>query len=520
MTSATLIRTPSTGNGPKRRSQGARVCRFVEQHCVLTNGEWIGQPFKLQAWQRRVIYELFEVNDDNLRRYRWALLGVPKKNGKTELAAALALYFLLGDGEPAPLVVCAAASDEQADLVYGAAKTMVTMSPTLSQICTPFDKEILVPSSPGAKLQRVAAVAGTNDGKNIHAVVCDELHEWQGDKGEKVWNVLTNGTGARRQPMVLQITTAGYDLETVCGRQYQYGQRVRSGEVADFRYYFHWVEAPEASDHRDPAAWEAANPSFGTLVHAPFFEDQISKKTESVFRRYFLNQWVASADLWLPFGAWDACRSGLELDPALPTYAGIDVALRNDSTAVVLAQRQAHEDGERTVVRARVWENPYPDGDPRHGDWKLNIFEVEEHLKAVREQFPEPSTEIDDELKPGPEFAYDPAYFHRSAALLEGDGLAMVEFPQHDSRMIPASQNLYQLVSEGRIAHDGDPVLRRHVENAIADQKPRGWRLTKPKGSRRKIDAAIALAIATYRATTTDTVGEPSVYETESLLVI
>jgi phage terminase large subunit-like protein len=105
----------------------------VEQYTCFTNGEWIGRPFRLQPWQRRLIYELFEVNDDDLRRYRWALVGVPKKNGKTELAAALALYFLLGDDEPSPLVVCAAASDEQADLVYGAAKTMVTMSPILSQ---------------------------------------------------------------------------------------------------------------------------------------------------------------------------------------------------------------------------------------------------------------------------------------------------------------------------------------------------------------------------------------------------
>lgn len=515
MTNATLSKTLSTPNGPKRRSQGARVIRFIESHTVLTNGQWIGQPFRLQAWQRRLIYELFEVGDDDLRRYRWALVGVPKKNGKTELAAALALYFLLGDDEPSPLVVCAAASDEQADLVYGAAKTMVTMSPTLSQICTPFDKEILVPSKPGAKLQRVAAVAGTNDGKNIHAVICDELHEWQGDKGEKVWNVLTNGTGARRQPMVLQITTAGYDLETVCGRQYEYGKRVRSGEVNDPRYYFHWTEAPESCDHRSPEAWEAANPSFGTLVHPQFFEDQLSKKTESVFRRYFLNQWVAGADLWLPYGAWDACLSDLELDEGLPAHVGVDVALRNDSTAVVVAQRQ----DERIVVRAKVWENPFPEGDPRHAEWKLNIFEVEEHLKELRERFPEPACEIDGALMPGPEFAYDPAYFHRSAAVLEGEGLAMVEYPQHDSRMIPASQNLYQMVAEGRIAHDGDPTLKRHVENAVADQKPRGWRLTKPKGSRKKIDAAIALAIAAHRAQTAAP-PEPSVYESESLLVI
>jgi phage terminase large subunit-like protein len=141
------------------------------------------------------------------------LIGVPKKNGKPELAAALGLFFLLADGEPAPLVVCAAASEEQAYLGFEAAKTMCSLSPYLAAVTERFQKEILVPSIPGAKLKRVAAAAGTNDGQNIPAVICDELHEWTGDKGEKVWTVLTNATGARQQPLVLQITTAGYDLE-------------------------------------------------------------------------------------------------------------------------------------------------------------------------------------------------------------------------------------------------------------------------------------------------------------------
>lgn len=518
--SQTVTEKPLTPSG-KRRSQGGRVIRFIERHCVHPDGMWIGQPIKLEPWQRRMILELFEAEEDGSRKHRWALVGIPKKNGKTTLAACLALYFLLADGEPAPLVVCAAASDEQADLAFGSAKAMVRMSPTLSQLCTAFDKEIQVKDQPGARLRRVAAVAGTNDGQNIHAAILDELHEWNGARGENVWNVLTNGTGARRQPMVLQITTAGYDLDgTVCGRQYQYGKRVAAGEVDDPRYFFHWNEAPEGADHRDPEVWRAANPNYGVTVHEAFFRDQLTKKTESVFRRYFLNQWVAGAELWLPFGAWEACRSPLELDPALPTYAAVDVALRNDSTAVVLAQRQHLEMGERTVVRAKVWENPYQEGHHLHESWRLNIFEVENYLREVYGQFPEPSTEIDGDIKPGPEFAYDPAYFHRSADVLEGDGLAMVEYPQHDSRMIAASQNLYQLVVEGKLAHNGDPVLKRHVENAVADQKPRGWRLTKPKGARRKIDAAIACAIAAFRAQSEPPGSGRSAYEDSGLLVI
>lgn len=517
MTTVTL--TPSSPS-TKKRSKGPAVVRWVQQNCVFTNGMWIGQPFRFLTWQKRLIYQLFEIGDDGLRRYRWCLLGVPKKNGKTELAAALALYLLIADGEPAPLIVCAAASDEQADLVFGAAKRMCELSPTLSLVTERYDKEILVPSIPGAKLKRVAAAAGTNDGQNIFACFADELHEWTGPKGEAVWNVLTNGTGARRQPLIFQTTTAGYDIEgTVCGRQYTYGQKVERGEIDDPHYLFRWYEAPggQGANHRDPAIWEAANPSYGVLVHPEFFEDQLGKKLENVFRRYFLNQWTESETAWLPFGAWDACTTkDLDLDPALPVRIGIDVALRNDSTAVVVAQRQ----GERTVLRSRVWSNPYPEGHAQHDEWELNIFEVEQHLMELRAAFPVPATEIDGRLMPGPEFNYDPAYFQRSAQLLEGNGLAMVKYPQHDGYMIPASQGLYQLVVERKIAHDGDPILAAHVAAATADQKPRGWRLTKPKGSRKKIDAVIAAAIAAHRAQEPSPQPRRSVYEDHGLVTV
>jgi phage terminase large subunit-like protein len=443
---------------------------------------------------------------------------VPKKNGKTELAAALALYFLLADGEPAPLVVCAAASEEQADLVFEAAKTMCALSPYLAAVTERFQKEILVPSIPGAKLKRVAAAAGTNDGQNIHVVICDELHEWQGDKGEKVWTVLTNATGARQQPLVLQITTAGYDLEgTICGKQYTHGCGVRDGTVQDPGYYFHWVAAPPESDYRDPEVWRAANPSYGTLVHEAFFRDQLSKKTESVFRRYFLNQWVASEEIWIPYGVWDRCQSDLELDPDRPVYVGIDIARNIDSSALVVAQQQA----DRIVLRATVWQNPYPESHSLHDSWRMNNALVMDRCRELYAAFPEPACAIDGERMPGPLFAYDPWRFRPEAEALTGEGLALVEFPQNDARMIPASQAFYEAILKGRVAHDGDPVLKRHVEQVTADQKPRGWRMSKPVGSARKIDAAIAAAIALYCAETTPPPAEErSVYEDHDLIVI
>jgi phage terminase large subunit-like protein len=478
------------------RTSGFFVIRWIESNCVHTNGEWIGKHFRLLPWQKRFILRLFTQDEDGERQYRWSLLGVPKKNGKTELAAALALYFLIGDGEPSPFVVCAAASEDQADLVFGAAKTMCELSSTLAPITERWDKEITVPSIPGAKLRRVAAAAGTNDGLNISALVCDELHEWVGRKGEQVWNILTNAFGARRQPMVLQITTAGYDKETVCGRQYDKGRAIERGEIQDERFLFEWWEAEAGANHREPATWAACNPSYGVLVHEDFFADQLTKKTEAVYRRYFQNEWTQTEEIWVPHGVWERCQSSLELDPSLPLRVGIDIGLKHDSAAVACAQLVEG----RLVCRTRVWSNPYPREHSQHHQWRLNIAEVENYLAALYERFKVPATEIDGKVIPGPEFSYDPHFFERSAQILEGNGLAMVEYPQSDARMIPASQNLYELIVTGRLAHDGDATLRAHIHNVVADEKPRGWRMSKPRGTRKHIDAAIALGIAALRA--------------------
>jgi phage terminase large subunit-like protein len=481
---------------PARPTRGYDVIRWIEAHCRFTTGQWAGEPFRLLPWQKRLILELFELGPDGRRRYRWAYVQTPKKSGKTETAAALALWFLIGDGEPSPLVVCAAASDDQADLVFNAAKRMSELSPTLSAVTERYDREILVPSLPGAKLKRVAAAAGTNDGQNISAVIADELHEWTGPKGEAVWNVLTNGTGARRQPMVFQITTPGFDLDTVAGQQYEYALAVQRGEVDDRRFYSFLAGAPDGADWRDPAIWEAANPSYGVTVQREFFEDQAKKKTESVFRRYFLGQWVAAETLWLPIGAWDACRSTVGLDPKLPLYVGIDMASTEDTTAVVMAQNV----GERTVVRARFWANPYPHGDSRRHSWHLDVDEVSAYLRELRVRFPEPATRIDGRNRPGPAFGFDPWAMRYEAERLALEGLSMIEFHQNDARMVPAATTLYDLVVSGRLAHDGDPTLAWHIGNVVPRERgEHSWRITRGSPSR-KIDGAIAAAMAVHQA--------------------
>lgn len=516
---------------PVGKTRGQVAVRWIEAHCVHTNDRWLGKPFRLLLWQKWVLLALFTVGADGVRVVRWALIGIAKKNGKTELAAALALFFAFGpsgvDGEPEPaaLVVVAAGSDDQADMVFGAAKTMVEQSATLSRICEAYESEILCPSLPGSKVVRVAAAAkrtsSTLDGKNIYVVICDELHCWEGPQARVVWDTLTNGGVTRRQPLVLQITTAGFDPETICGEQYAYGKAVAAGEVVDPGFFFWWVEPPADADHSDPAVIEAANPSFGHIMQLPFYLDQLTKKTAAVFKRYFLNMWTESAETWLPEGAWDAGDVGpFEFDTVAPMWTGTDSATKHDSAAHVRAQWHDCDPGCRAYVdggptrklrlSAKVWERPWDPATRRPVEgWKLPIAEIENELRGYHRDFELASC------------GYDPALFERSAQQLEAEGLPMEEVPQSDARMVPAAQQLYQLIVDGQVEHDGNDVFTRHMRAAVAVQArggDGGWRLKKG-AAKRKMDAAIAAAIAALLA------GQPfesgaSVYETQGITVV
>jgi phage terminase large subunit-like protein len=483
-------------------TMGHYVISFIENHCVLTDSHYAGDPFKLMDWQKRYLLEQFEVVESNgewRRKKKWGLVGIPKKNGKTEIGAAIGTYLAVDDEEPSPKVVCAAASDDQANLLFGAATKIVDWSPTLSQFAETKHKHIVFETGDMAEgeLRRVAAVAGSNDGKNLSGVLIDELHEWVVPKSRAVFTVLTQGGGARRQPINIMITTAGSDEDSICYELYEHGLNVRSGEVEDDSFYFLWFEAPVDSDYRDPKTWEAANPSWGLILKQEFYEDIITKRSESEFCRYFLNRWMEADDIWEAASLWPPLEGDINLRDDLATYIGIDIGRRHDTAAVVTTQW----DGEQLHVKSKFWTNPHPPGSPRYHDWSLNVGDVEAYLKEEFERYPEPSlTDEDGYREPGPVFLYDPHFFVRSAELLEGEGLSMVEFPQSDTKMVPASQNIFELIKTSAVVHDGNEVLTKHMRSVVAKFKERGWRISRPEGSRKHIDGAVALAMAAYAA--------------------
>jgi phage terminase large subunit-like protein len=456
------------------------VCRWIETHCRLTSGGAAGKPFRLLDWQREVIRGVFEIDRaTGLRRRRWAYVSTAKKSGKTELAAAAGLYLLIGDEEPDALVVCAAANEDQADLVFDAAKTMCATSPTLSAITERYDREIVVPSAPGgARLRRVAAVAGANDGMNLHGVICDELHEWTGPKGRSTWDVLTNGIVARKQPLVFQITTAGWDEETICFEQYDYGRKVAAGELEDPSFFFSCREADKGADHRDPAAWQQANPSYGITVNEDAYRDLLSKKSENVFRRYYLNNWTAAEEAWISPAEWDACQGHVEIDAETPVFVAVDFGRTRDSSAVVTAGFI----DDNLHVEARIW-TPRPDEPVR-------VLEVERYVSEVAQR------------RRVMQLAFDRYGFYEAAERLEEEGLLAVVFEQHDRPMAEASTTLFNLIREGRVVHSGDPLLRSHVLAARGVETTSGYRIQKRKIGAKPIDAAVALGMAAQRAIT------------------
>lgn len=492
---------PSAG---KITSRGGAVCRWIEQHCIHTKGKWSRQPFRLLPWQKRYIVQLFEIDPTTKRRkIRESYLRVPKKNGKTELIAAIACYCAQADTEPAPEVYVAANSDEQADLIFGAAKFMCENSPTLSRITERFAKEIHFQRLDGTtgKIRRLSATVGTNDGLNVSHALFDELHEFTASKGAAMYDVVTNGTAAREQPLIIEISTAGYDEESLEYAKYQYGLKVNAGEIDDPTFLFVNFEAPPGADYRDLSAWAIANPSWGITVHESYAEDQIRKKSEGIVRRYNLNQQTETAEAWLPLGAWEACRvDGFDwgmspyldgepwdgplvqdrpFDPDLPVIGGWDAARKRDATAVIALQRR---DG-RVYAKSWIWERPLnpANGQPDES-WKTPTTEV---MNVIRE------------LHGAYDFrcGYDSWGIKESVDTLVSEGVVMVEVPQTNSRMIPATEYLYELINDGTFAHDGDPLYARHMRNAVTRVTPNGIRVDKMK-TRRPQDACIATIIA------------------------
>jgi phage terminase large subunit-like protein len=472
-----------------KRGDGEFAADFISALCRITKESVAGpsgSPLVLRPWQRHLLDHVYARRADGRYRHRQALIGVARKNGKSALGAGLALHGLVA-GPPGGEVYSCAADKEQARIVFGTAKRMVEMEPDLAEVITPY-KDVLEVKSTGSIYRCLSAEAFTKEGLNPTATVFDEVHA---QPNRELWDVMALAMGARPEPLMIGITTAGVrsdstGKDSLCYSMYQYGQKVARGEIADPSFFMAWWEPrrPQA-DHRAVSTWREANPGFDDLVSREDFESGVLKTMEPEWRTKRCNQWVSSAETWMPAGKWDACADERPVPDGAEVVLGFDGSFSNDSTALVVIQVPEGEDERPHIDVVECWEKP-PDAGQ---DWRVPVMAVEEQIRSACRRW---------QVR---EIVCDPARWARTYAVLEEEGLPIVEYPQSPQRMIPATQRFYEAVLNGTLTHSGDPRLARHVDNCTIYTDSRGSRLRKDaKNSPRKIDLAISAVMGYDRA--------------------
>lgn len=501
--------------GAKR---GLRFDRAAAEHGLQffgflkhSKGEWAGKPFGLLPWEQFVLWCLFGWRrEDGLRRFRTAYIEVPRKNGKTSLIAGLGLYLLVADGEPGAEVYSAATKRDQAKLSWGEAVRMVKASPALSRMVQHWKSgDTLTVEATASKFQPLGADADTMDGLNVHGALIDELHA---HRTRAVVDVLETATGARRQPLQVEITTAGFDRASVCWEHHEYSRQVAEGTIADDTWFAYVAAADDGDDWTSPETWEKANPSYGVTVKA----DDLERKCEqarkmpaqqNAFRRLHLNQWTQQSDRWIDLSLWDANGSTVD-EEALAgreCYGGLDLSSVSDLTAWVMAFPDP-ADLERLDVLARFWcpqsrlEDSTNKYQPQYLMWAREGLLQVTSGNAVDYGFIKRQILEDAERFALCNLNVDRLFQGYQVSMeLQDEGLEVFGMGQGFISMAAPMREFERRLLAKRINHGGNPILRWMADNVAVRQDPAGNLKVDKATSQGKVDGIVALVMALDR---------------------
>ena len=488
-----------------------RMCDIVE-HFPHIHGIWAQHQKRLQLepWQAFILTTVFgwKATETNARRFRIVYIEVPRKNAKSTLSSAVGLYLLACDSEQGGYVVSAANTREQAKLVFRDAQMMARKEAGFRMA---FGVEVLahtiVQENTASRFEALSAEHSNLDGLNLHAALVDELHA-HNTRG--LWDVLATATGSRMQPLIWAITTAGFNRASVCYDQRNYVIDVLQGRATDDTYFGVIYTIDDDDDKWEESTWQKANPNYGVSIHP---EDMRSKAKRAMqmpseqtsFLTKHLDVWVNAATMWLPVGAWDKCA-----DPTLdiedfahqPCYIGIDLALRSDLAAIVVAFPPVERGRDHWVVFGHYYlpEETINRSENTH----YQSWETAGQLTGT----PGAVTDFDYLLDTlcdtcarfdVKEIAYDPFDAGPLIVSMEKRGLRKaVECRQTAPNMSPAMVELEGLVIGKKLRHDGDPVLAWMSSNVKVE---RSGDLIKPvkDSDEKKIDGMVALLMCILR---------------------
>lgn len=497
-----------------------------------TKGTWWKQPFELIDWQEQIIRDLFGVLKPNgYRQFNTAYIEIPKKMGKSELAAAVALYLTCADGEERAEVYGCAADRNQAKIVYDVAVDMVRLCPSLNKrvkILQSQKKLVYLPTN--STYQVLSADVANKHGFNTSGVIFDELHT---QPNRKLYDVMTKGSGdARMQPLYFLITTAGTDTNSICYEVHQKAEDIIAGRKIDPTFYPVIYGADESDDWTDPKVWKKANPSLGITVGIDKVEAacESAKQNpgeENAFRQLRLNQWVKQAVRWMPMDKWDACA--FPVDPeeleGRVCYGGLDLSSTSDITAFVLVFPPRDEE-DKYVVLPYFWlPEETLDLRVRRDHVPYDVWEKQDLIETtegnvIHYGFIEKFIENLGERYNIREIAFDRWGAVQMVQNLEGMGFTVVPFGQGFKDMSPPTKELMKLVLEKRIAHGGNPVLRWMMDNIYIRRDPAGNIKADKEKSTEKIDGAIAMIMGLDRAIRGGNDNGESVYDSRGILFL
>lgn len=468
---APLWHTPRTSTS----TDGEGVALFAETFMVASKGMKSGQLLSFAEWQRWQLNWALERNERGLLRYRQAILGEPRKTGKSLKGSAIALFYLVGVPDLGRELYSVAGDRQQAKLVFGEARWQVLNNPRLSAECKVF-RDAIEHTATGSVYRVLSSDAKLAQGYNPFLCVFDEVHVQANDE---LWEAMRQGAGARPESLLLGITTAGdYRDDALLTRLYDYGIKVSTGEVEDSSFGFAWWQAPDGCDYRDEAMWARANPNLALgLADIEEMRSTVASSPENVVRRYRLNQMVRLAgSAWMDMDAWGKCaEADRVVEPGTQIVMAFDGSVTSDATALVGMTLDGH------LFVIGCWEDDYSD------DWMVPRDEVEAAIEDAFDLYDVRAFQCDT--------AYWLAEFQRWQ---EQYGRRIVlDFTMSNARAVPAVQELYAAVKDQGISHSNDPRLNRHMANAVVYETPRGITIKKQsKDSKHKIDLAMAACMA------------------------
>lgn len=499
-----------------------RAVKFIN-NLKHTKGVWHGVPFDLLPWQDEIITDIFgTVKENGFRKYNTAYVEIPKKNGKSEIAAAIALYLTCADSEWGAEVYGCAADRQQASIVFDVAVDMVDQCPALKKRIKPIiSQKRLVYMPLGSFYQVLSSEAFSKHGLNVHGVIFDELHA---QPNRELFDVMTKGSGdARMQPLFFLITTAGTDRNSICYEVHQKADDILRGKKHDPTFYPVIYGIKDEDDWGLEENWYKANPSLGHTIPIEKVRDAFNSAKENpaeenIFRQLRLNQWVKQSVRWMPMDIWDKCS--FEVNPeklkGRECYGGLDLSSTNDITAFVLVFPPIDTDDKYYVMpyfwmpeenlNLRVRRDHVP-----YDIWKKQGFLNTTEGNVIHYAFIE---NFIDEL--GKKFNIKEIAFDRWGAVqmvqnLEGLGFTVVPFGQGYKDMSPPTKELMKLTLEKKIAHGGHPTLTWMMDNIYVRTDPAGNIKPDKEKSTEKIDGAVALIMALDRSIRHES--KESVYE-------